>query len=91
MLPGFKFQAGPVLAVHGFSTHHLALKLFQEVDYVSHGVSTHQLAYTQDVPGYKFQGLFWLFMGAAYSDGKLYDDEIQSMAVSSFIHSFIHS
>jgi ferredoxin--NADP+ reductase len=33
----------------------------------------------EDVPNYKFTGLFWLFMGAANDDGKLYDDEIQAM------------
>ncbi len=33
----------------------------------------------ENVPGYKFTGLFWLFMGAANSDGKLYDDELQQI------------
>jgi sulfite reductase alpha subunit-like flavoprotein len=36
----------------------------------------------EDVPGYKFTGLFWLFMGAANSDAKLYDDEIQVRALA---------
>lgn len=31
----------------------------------------------EKVPGYNFKGLFWLFMGVANSDAKLYDDEIQ--------------
>jgi hypothetical protein len=34
----------------------------------------------EDVPSYKFTGLFWLFMGAANSDGKLYDDELSAIA-----------
>jgi len=33
-----------------------------------------------NVPGYKFNGLFWLFMGVANSDALLYDNEIQDMA-----------
>lgn len=33
----------------------------------------------EDVPGYKFTGLFWLFMGVANSDSKLYDDEISAI------------
>lgn len=33
----------------------------------------------ENVPNYKFTGLFWLFMGVANSDAKLYDDEIQEM------------
>eukprot|EP00955_Chlamydomonas_euryale_P073668 361808-Chlamydomonas_euryale.AAC.20 len=37
----------------------------------------------EDVPNYKFTGLFWLFMGAANSDGKLYDDELQQIAATS--------
>lgn len=32
----------------------------------------------EDTP-WKFTGLFWLFMGAANADGKLYDDEIQEI------------
>eukprot|EP00967_Tisochrysis_lutea_P116721 scaffold188189_cov18-Tisochrysis_lutea.AAC.2 len=36
----------------------------------------------ENVPNYKFNGLFWLFMGVANSDAKLYDNEIQEMAVS---------
>ncbi|GAB4814659.1 hypothetical protein N2152v2_001705 [Parachlorella kessleri] len=35
--------------------------------------------FIEDVPNYKFTGLAWLFMGAAHSDGKLYDDEIQEV------------
>lgn len=33
----------------------------------------------EEVAGFKFTGLFWLFMGAANDDGKLYDDEISAM------------
>jgi len=33
----------------------------------------------EDVPNYKFTGLFWMFMGVANSDSKLYDDEMQAM------------
>eukprot|EP00892_Ulva_mutabilis_P008580 jgi/Ulvmu1/6094/UM027_0072.1 len=36
----------------------------------------------EDVPGWKFTGLFWLFMGAANSDAKLYDNEIQEMVTT---------
>ncbi len=36
----------------------------------------------ENVPGYKFTGLFWVFMGVANSDSKLYDDELQAIAVS---------
>jgi ferredoxin--NADP+ reductase len=36
--------------------------------------------FLEDVPNYKFTGLSWLFMGAANSDAKLYDDEIQAIA-----------
>jgi ferredoxin--NADP+ reductase len=35
----------------------------------------------EDVPNYKFSGLFWMFMGVANSDAKLYDNEIQEMQV----------
>jgi ferredoxin--NADP+ reductase len=35
----------------------------------------------EDVPNYKFTGLFWLFMGVANSDSKLYDDELSAIAV----------
>jgi hypothetical protein len=31
----------------------------------------------ENVPNYKFSGLFWVFMGVANSDSKLYDDEMQ--------------
>jgi ferredoxin--NADP+ reductase len=34
----------------------------------------------EEVPAYKYTGLFWLFMGAANSDGKLYDDELTQIA-----------
>jgi NAD(P)H-flavin reductase len=34
----------------------------------------------EEVPGYKFNGLFWLFMGVANSDAKLYDDELSAIA-----------
>eukprot|EP01025_Chloroclados_australasicus_P014989 TRINITY_DN1710_c0_g1_i1.p1 TRINITY_DN1710_c0_g1~~TRINITY_DN1710_c0_g1_i1.p1 ORF type:complete len:380 (+),score=49.55 TRINITY_DN1710_c0_g1_i1:68-1207(+) len=33
----------------------------------------------ESVPGWNFTGLFWLFMGVANSDAKLYDDEIQEI------------
>eukprot|EP01025_Chloroclados_australasicus_P022224 TRINITY_DN2300_c0_g1_i5.p1 TRINITY_DN2300_c0_g1~~TRINITY_DN2300_c0_g1_i5.p1 ORF type:complete len:351 (+),score=40.93 TRINITY_DN2300_c0_g1_i5:109-1161(+) len=33
----------------------------------------------ENVSGYKFGGLFWVFMGVANSDAKLYDDELQEM------------
>lgn len=36
----------------------------------------------ENVPSYKFNGLFWLFMGAANSDAKLYDDELQAIAAA---------
>eukprot|EP00200_Dunaliella_tertiolecta_P002447 CAMPEP_0202342650 /NCGR_PEP_ID=MMETSP1126-20121109/3128_1 /ASSEMBLY_ACC=CAM_ASM_000457 /TAXON_ID=3047 /ORGANISM="Dunaliella tertiolecta, Strain CCMP1320" /LENGTH=340 /DNA_ID=CAMNT_0048933645 /DNA_START=86 /DNA_END=1108 /DNA_ORIENTATION=- len=36
----------------------------------------------ENVPNYKFNGLFWLFMGVANSDAKLYDNEIQEMAAT---------
>jgi ferredoxin--NADP+ reductase len=34
----------------------------------------------EDVPNYKFTGLFWVFMGVANSDAKLYDEEMQAIA-----------
>lgn len=34
----------------------------------------------ENIPSYKFKGLFWLFMGAANRDGTLYDDELQAIA-----------
>jgi len=34
----------------------------------------------ESVPNYKFTGLFWLFMGVANSDAKLYDDELSAIA-----------
>merc|ERR1719240_1767236 len=36
----------------------------------------------ENVPNYKFTGLFWLFMGVANSDSKLYDDEIQAICTT---------
>jgi ferredoxin--NADP+ reductase len=33
----------------------------------------------ENVPSYKFTGLFWVFMGVANSDAKLYDDEMQAI------------
>lgn len=36
----------------------------------------------EDIPNYKFNGLFWVFMGVANSDALLYDDEIQAMATT---------
>ncbi|KAJ9504539.1 hypothetical protein QJQ45_020189, partial [Haematococcus lacustris] len=36
----------------------------------------------EDVPNYKFTGLFWLFMGVANSDSKLYDDELSAIKAS---------
>ncbi|KAL6768198.1 FNR1 [Auxenochlorella protothecoides x Auxenochlorella symbiontica] len=36
--------------------------------------------FIEDVPGYNFEGLAWLFMGAANSDATLYDEEIQALA-----------
>ena len=35
--------------------------------------------FMEDLPGYKFTGLSWLFMGVANSDAKLYDDELQKI------------
>ena len=35
--------------------------------------------FMEDVPGYNFTGLAWLFMGVANSDAKLYDDELQEI------------
>lgn len=36
----------------------------------------------EDVPGYKFNGMLWLFMGVANSDALLYDNEIKDMAAT---------
>jgi ferredoxin--NADP+ reductase len=33
----------------------------------------------ENVPNWKFTGLFWVFMGVANSDAKLYDDEMQAI------------
>ncbi len=38
--------------------------------------------FMEAVPNYKFTGLFWLFMGVANSDAKLYDEELQVRAKS---------
>jgi ferredoxin--NADP+ reductase len=38
--------------------------------------------FIENVPGYKFTGLAWLFMGVANSDAKLYDDELQAIAAT---------
>jgi ferredoxin--NADP+ reductase len=36
----------------------------------------------ENVPNYKFGGLFWVFMGVANSDSKLYDDEMSAIAAT---------
>eukprot|EP00878_Enallax_costatus_P030134 GHUV01032786.1.p1 GENE.GHUV01032786.1~~GHUV01032786.1.p1 ORF type:complete len:158 (-),score=55.87 GHUV01032786.1:393-866(-) len=36
----------------------------------------------ESVPNWKFSGLFWVFMGVANSDAKLYDDEMQQIAAT---------
>ncbi|KAI8465221.1 MAG: ferredoxin-NADP reductase [Monoraphidium minutum] len=36
----------------------------------------------ESVPGWKFDGLFWLFMGVANSDSLLYDDEIKAISAT---------
>lgn len=36
----------------------------------------------ENVPNYKFNGLFWVFMGVANSDAKLYDDELSEIAAT---------
>eukprot|EP01023_Acetabularia_acetabulum_P014533 TRINITY_DN170_c0_g1_i1.p1 TRINITY_DN170_c0_g1~~TRINITY_DN170_c0_g1_i1.p1 ORF type:complete len:416 (-),score=78.54 TRINITY_DN170_c0_g1_i1:764-2011(-) len=33
----------------------------------------------ENIPDYKFTGLFWVFMGVANSDAKLYDEEMQEI------------
>eukprot|EP01025_Chloroclados_australasicus_P034098 TRINITY_DN3491_c1_g1_i1.p1 TRINITY_DN3491_c1_g1~~TRINITY_DN3491_c1_g1_i1.p1 ORF type:complete len:354 (-),score=51.95 TRINITY_DN3491_c1_g1_i1:449-1510(-) len=33
----------------------------------------------ENVPGYEFKGLLWVFMGVANSDAKLYDEEMQAI------------
>nr|QKY15303.1 ferredoxin-NADP reductase chloroplastic (FNRL) [Polytomella parva] len=35
--------------------------------------------FVENVPGYKFNGKLWLFMGVANSDSKLYDEELQAL------------
>lgn len=35
--------------------------------------------FCEDLPGYQFKGLAWLFMGVANSDAKLYDDEFGAL------------
>eukprot|EP01023_Acetabularia_acetabulum_P009199 TRINITY_DN1406_c0_g2_i2.p1 TRINITY_DN1406_c0_g2~~TRINITY_DN1406_c0_g2_i2.p1 ORF type:complete len:350 (+),score=67.83 TRINITY_DN1406_c0_g2_i2:173-1222(+) len=36
----------------------------------------------EKVPNYEFKGLFWVFMGVANSDAKLYDDELSEIAAT---------
>lgn len=36
----------------------------------------------ENVPSYKFGGLFWLFMGVANRDSTLYDDELKAIAAT---------
>jgi len=36
----------------------------------------------ENVPNYKFTGLFWLFMGVANNDSKLYDNELKEIAAA---------
>jgi ferredoxin--NADP+ reductase len=36
----------------------------------------------ENVPNWKFSGLFWVFMGVANSDAKLYDDEMSQIAAT---------
>ncbi len=36
----------------------------------------------EEVPNYKYTGLFWLFMGCANSDAKLYDEELQELTAT---------
>lgn len=36
----------------------------------------------ENVPNWKFTGLFWVFMGVANSDAKLYDDEMQQISAT---------
>lgn len=38
--------------------------------------------FMENVPGYKFTGLFWLFMGVANRDATLYDEELQVRGVA---------
>eukprot|EP00887_Chlorella_sp_A99_P001025 scaffold14.g1025.t1 len=35
--------------------------------------------FVENIPSYKFTGLFWMFMGIANSDNKLYDAEMQAI------------
>ncbi len=35
--------------------------------------------FLEEIEGYKYTGLAWLFMGVANSDAKLYDDELQAI------------
>jgi len=35
--------------------------------------------FLEEIEGYKFTGLAWLFMGVANSDATLYDDELQAI------------
>jgi ferredoxin--NADP+ reductase len=36
----------------------------------------------ESIPNYQFSGLFWMFMGVANSDSKLYDQEMQAIYAS---------
>lgn len=36
--------------------------------------------FIENIPNYKFTGLFWMFMGVANQDNKLYDEEMQAVA-----------
>lgn len=36
----------------------------------------------ENVPNWKFTGLFWVFMGVANSDAKLYDDEMAQISAT---------
>lgn len=38
--------------------------------------------FMENVPNYKFTGLFWMFMGVANSDNKLYDEEMAAIAAA---------
>jgi ferredoxin--NADP+ reductase len=38
--------------------------------------------FLENIPAYKFTGLFWLFMGVANSEAKLYDEELQQLAAA---------
>lgn len=38
--------------------------------------------FLEAVPGYKFTGLFWMFMGVANQEATLYDEELQAIAAA---------